>query len=503
VSVFKRTLVANRGEIALRLIRTLRDLQVESVAIFSEEDRSAAHVRAADYAVSLEQSGVASYLNAESLLAHARRLGCDSLLPGYGFLSENADFAEACADAGICFIGPSPTAIREMGDKLRARRLMLAAGVPVVPGGDATTLEEALSTAQAIGYPVMLKASHGGGGKGMRLATDEATLVRAFELAKSEALRAFGNDQVYLEKAVLEPRHVEIQVLGDQHGNLVHLFERDCSIQRRHQKVIEETPSPLLSEATRRAMTEAALLAARAVDYYSVGTLEFLVDRDERFYFLEMNTRLQVEHTVTELVTGLDLVACMLRVALGEPLPFTQAGIARRGAALQCRIYAEDPTTGFLPSTGVVQQLRHPEGPSVRVDSALYEGCRVSSEYDPLLAKLCTWGDTREVAIARMRRALAEFRVLGLKTNLGFHTQTLSNADFVGGDYDTGFIARHPELLRPLEPPPGPMLHALVAATHELATRAASHTRPETREARTAETRTLSPWQLAERRVRF
>ncbi|MEN9579384.1 MAG: hypothetical protein RJA70_2393 [Pseudomonadota bacterium] len=466
---FRRVLIANRGEIAVRLSRTLRDLDIESVAVYSPEDRASAHVRLADYAFPLGGRGPQSYLQQERLLEVAREAQCDALLPGYGFLSENASFAQACADASLVFVGPSAQAIADMGDKVRARELMAKAGVPLVPGGAADTLAQAVATAARVGYPILLKAAGGGGGKGMRLVMAEAQLGSAYEQAKGEALRAFGSDIIYIEKAILNPRHVEIQVLGDQHGNVVHLFDRDCSIQRRHQKVIEESPSPNLSENTLNAMTAAALKAARAVNYYSVGTFEFLVDQNQDFYFLEMNTRLQVEHTVTELVTGIDLVEQMLLVAQGQRLAFSQQEIARRGFALECRVYAEDPSVGFLPSSGRVSQLRQPEGPYVRVDGCLFEGSEVSREFDPLLAKVCTWGDTRAQAIARMKRALAEFRLTGPRTNLSFHERAIRHPNFISGRYDTGFIAAHPELcqLEPLsEVTRGQVLAAACAATN-------------------------------------
>lgn len=445
----RRTLVANRGEIAVRLMRTLRDLGIESVAVYAEDDATSAHVRAADFAMPLSGVGAASYLGQSQLLDVAIKTKCDSVLPGYGFLSENHEFATACKANGLCFVGPAPEAIEQMGDKLRARQLMAAAGVPIVPGGPAGNLTEAINAANQIGYPVLLKAANGGGGKGMRLVDDDSSMASAYEQARGEARRAFGSDVVYVEKAISGPRHVEIQVLADQHGNAVHLFERDCSVQRRHQKVIEESPSPQLRSETLEAMTGAALAAVRAVNYHSVGTLEFLVDDNQHFYFLEMNTRLQVEHTVTELVTGVDLVEQMLLVASGEPLELRQEGLSRRGAAIQCRLYAEDPENGFLPSTGDVTQLQQPGGPFVRVDSCLREGQRVGSEYDPLLAKVCTWAPTRAQALRRMSRALGEMRLSGPTTNLEFLQRALVCPAFESGQYDTAMIASHPELTSP------------------------------------------------------
>ncbi len=445
--MFSRVLIANRGEIALRLARGLRDLKIKSVAVYNSGDQKAPHVRAADFAYPLSQPGAAGYLDQARLLQIATEAKCDAVLPGYGFLSENADFAQACADSDLCFVGPSPDAIRTMGDKLAARRVMARAGVPLVPGGDAPSVADAEKVATAVGYPVLLKAAHGGGGKGMRLVHSASELPAAYAMAESESDRAFGSGVIYVEKALLGARHVEVQVLADQHGNAVHLFERDCSIQRRHQKVVEETPSPQLSKETLHAMTAAAISAVAEVNYFSAGTLEFLVDQNQNFFFLEMNTRLQVEHTVTEMVTGIDLVEQMLLVAAGSKLSFTQDDIERRGHAIQCRIYAEDPETGFLPSSGTISQISEPSGPHVRLDSGIREGHEVTSEFDPLLAKLCVWGPSRAQAIARLARALSEFQFLGPKTNLGFHSRLLSSPDFCSGHYDTGFIEAHPELL--------------------------------------------------------
>ena len=380
--MFKKVLIANRGEIAVRVARTLREMGISPVAVYSEADRDALHVRVADEAYEIGPAAAAeSYLRIDKLMDVARRAGCDGLHPGYGFLSENPKLPAACEAAGITFIGPPASAMRAMGLKTAAREKMASAGVPVVPGGSADTLEQAKKTAAEIGYPVMLKATAGGGGKGMRLVSSEAELSSALDRAKSEAKKAFGDETVYLEKAIIRPRHVEIQVLGDKHGNVVHLFERDCSIQRRHQKVVEESPCPAIDDAIVQRMGETAVQGAKAVGYYSAGTFEFLLSQDKSFYFLEMNTRLQVEHPITELCTGFDLVREMIRIAAGEELGFEQADVTRRGAAIECRVYAEDPSTGFLPSPGVIQKLRTPAGPGVRDDSGAYEGCTISGNY--------------------------------------------------------------------------------------------------------------------------
>jgi acetyl-CoA carboxylase biotin carboxylase subunit len=445
--VLRKILIANRGEIAVRIARTLREMGITSVAVYSDADREALHVRVADEAYPIGAApAVESYLRIDKLLDVARRAGCDGIHPGYGFLSENPALPEACEAAGIRFVGPPASAMRAMGLKTAARERMAAAGVPIVPGGSATTLEEARATAARIGYPVMLKASAGGGGKGMRLVEGEAELGAALERARSEARKAFGDDSVYLEKAILRPRHVEIQVLGDREGELVHLFERDCSIQRRHQKVVEETPCPAIDDATVARMGEVAVRGAAAVGYYSAGTFEFLLAEDGSFYFLEMNTRLQVEHPITELVTGVDLVREMLRIASGEKLAWTQAGIARRGAAIECRVYAEDPRT-FLPSPGTIRTLRTPAGPGVRDDGGAYEGATISPFYDPLVSKLSVWAPTRAEAAARMRRALGEYVVAGIRTNLAFHERLFRHPEFVAGRYDTGFIERNRDAL--------------------------------------------------------
>jgi acetyl-CoA carboxylase biotin carboxylase subunit len=453
----RRVLVANRGEIAVRVMRTLRELDIESVAVFSDVDRRAAHVLMADRAVAIGPAPAAqSYLDIERILDACRASGADAVHPGYGFLSENARFADACASAGVAFIGPPASAMRLMGSKTQARAAVTAAGLPVVPGDSGPDgagfpdAERAARAAQAIGFPVLIKASAGGGGKGMRLVPDPAGFASAFESARREAQAAFGDGTVYLERAVVRPRHVEIQVFADGRGNAIHLGERDCSIQRRHQKVIEEAPSPAVSAALRERMGQAAVRAALACDYVGAGTVEFLLASDGAFYFLEMNTRLQVEHPVTEMIHGVDLVAWQIAVARGEPLPFTQAEIdaRRRGAAVECRVYAEDPER-FLPSPGTISHLRVPGGPFVRDDSGVYEGWTVPVHYDPLLSKLITWGDDRAQALQRMRRALDEYVVRGIRTNLAFHRRMLRHERFLAGEYDTGFIERERAALQP------------------------------------------------------
>jgi len=435
-----KVLIANRGEIAVRIARALRELSLPSVAVYTDADQDALHVRRADSAVRIGE-GRAAYLDAERIVAAARTAGAWGIHPGYGFLSESAELSSACERAGLVFIGPPASAIYEMGDKTRARQRMQDAGVPVVPGGPADTLERAKATALRVGYPVLLKASAGGGGKGMRRVDSEAELERALERTQSEAEKSFGDGTVYIEKAITSARHVEIQVLGDRHGNLVHLFERDCSLQRRHQKIVEETPCPVLSEATRAAMCQVALTGARAIGYFSAGTFEFLLGGDQSFYFLEMNTRLQVEHPITELVTGVDLVHEMVRIADGQPLSFD--GVERRGVALEARVYAEDPAQGFLPAPGRIEHLAAPSGPFVRNDSGVGSGSWVSPEFDPMLSKLCVWAPTRAVALARMRRALSEYTVLGVSTNLDFLTRLLEHPRVIAGDYDTNFVEQH------------------------------------------------------------
>jgi acetyl-CoA carboxylase biotin carboxylase subunit len=469
-----KVLIANRGEIACRVIRACRELDLRTVAVYSDADKSAVHVRMADEAVHIGPPPAReSYLVAEKIVDAIKQTGANGVHPGYGFLSENAAFAEAVAAAGATFIGPPPSAIRAMGGKTAARALMQAAGVPVVPGDNGEggkgfpDAAAAKAAAAKVGYPVMLKAAAGGGGRGMRLVDSEDKLEAALAGAQREAKAAFGDDTVYLEKAIVRPRHIEIQVFGDEHGGAVHLYERDCSIQRRNQKVIEESPSPAIDQETRMKMGEVAVRAAKSVGYVGAGTIEMLYDGASRgFYFLEMNTRLQVEHPVTELVTGVDLVHWQLAVAQGEKLPLAQEAIPRRGHAIECRVYAEDPVK-FLPSPGTITSLRVPSGPNIRDDSGVTEGSVISVHYDPMISKLCTWGETRDQAIGRMRRALAEYHVGGIKTNLPFHRQVMRHPAFIAGETDTGFIDRHKATLQPATPDEeAAELAAIVAAAH-------------------------------------
>ncbi len=444
--MFRKILIANRGEIAVRIIRTCRAMGIPTVAVYSEADRPGLHVRLADEAIAIGPASAAeSYLSIERVLGAARAVGADAIHPGYGFLSENPKFAKACQDAGVTFIGPPSSAMELMGSKTAARDVMQQAGVPVVPGSsNIGSPEEALAVAGQMGYPVMIKASAGGGGKGMRLVASAEELPAAWERAGSEALAAFGDATVYIEKAIPRPRHIEVQVLADAHGNVVHLGERECSLQRRHQKVVEESPSPLFAERPeiREALCNAAIQAARAAGYVNAGTVEFLADQEGTFYFLEMNTRLQVEHPVTELVTGIDLVAEQIRVAAGQPLRFAQSDIRFSGAAVECRVYAEDPANNFFPSPGKITTLREPAGPGIRIDSAAYPGWEVPLHYDPLIAKLCAWGPSRDDALNRLRAALAEYQVTGIQTTLGFFRDVIDDPAFRAGDLDTGFIAR-------------------------------------------------------------
>ena len=442
--MFDKVLIANRGEIAVRVMRTLREMGVRSVAVYSEADAQSLHVRYADEAYCVGPAPSAqSYLRADVILDVARRSGAQAIHPGYGFLSENASFAEACAAAGIVFIGPPASAIVAMGEKTQARRIMMAAGVPVVPGTEhpIPTAEEALEISRGIGFPVLVKAAAGGGGKGMRRVDHEADFLAAFAGAQREAQNAFGNGDCYIEKWIVRPKHVEIQVLADTHGNVVHLFERECSVQRRHQKVVEESPCPVLRDDVRQAMGEVAVKAARAVDYVGAGTCEFLVDKDENFYFLEMNTRLQVEHPITEAVTGVDLVEQQLLVAAGGTLPFRQEDLRQTGHAIEIRVYAEDPAKNFLPSPGRITELRAPQGHGVRDDNGFYAGSVVPPYYDPMIAKFIVHGADRERARARMLRCLDEYVVQGVETNLHFLKDCLRHPEFVDGSYDTGVVS--------------------------------------------------------------
>ncbi|MEP6945658.1 MAG: acetyl-CoA carboxylase biotin carboxylase subunit [Acidobacteriota bacterium] len=442
--MFKKILIANRGEIACRVIRACRELKIATVAVYSDADRDALHVRMADEAIHIgPPQSSESYLIAHKIIEAASASGAEAIHPGYGFLSENANFVREVTKAGLTFIGPPPEAMEGLGGKISARKIAIEAGVPIVPGTTERlrSFEEAKSTALDIGYPVMLKASAGGGGKGMRLVFEESELKSALENAQAEALAGFGDDAVYVEKAVVKPRHIEIQIFSDTHGNHVYLAERECSIQRRHQKVVEEAPSPINSAELRSRMGESAVRIAKAVNYVGAGTVEFLVsDIDRSFYFLEMNTRLQVEHPVTEMITGIDLVREQISVAWGERLSFTQDDVQITGHAIECRIYAEDPETNFMPSPGQITRLRLPHGPGVRDDGGVYEGAEVSIYYDPMISKLAVHGRDRTEAIDRMRRALMEYEVGGIKTTLPFFRELMEDEVFQSGDLDTGFI---------------------------------------------------------------
>ncbi len=464
-----KVLIANRGEIAVRIIRACRELGYPTVAVYSEPDRTALHVVYADQAIPIGPApSRESYLRIDRILDAAKKSGADAIHPGYGFLSENAGFARACRDAGLLFIGPSPESIDAMGSKTEARSRMQAAGVPVVPGlvDPVKSFDEIAAFARLSGFPIMIKAAAGGGGKGMRRIDREEDLLPSFERVTSEAVSFFGDGSVYAEKFIESPRHIEVQVLGDQHGNIVHIGERECTLQRRHQKVVEESPSPVVDAPLREKLGAMAVKAAAAVDYYSTGTIECLMGPDREFYFLEMNTRLQVEHPVTEMVWGVDLVKEQLRVARGEKLTFTQGDLKPTGHAIECRIYAEDPARRFAPSPGLIRYINLPEGPGVRNDQGVYAGYTVPVFYDPMLSKLIVHGPTREAAIARMRRALAEYRVEGIMTTIPFFTYIMNNPDFIAGEFDTGFIDRIlPQIdLAPLPVDPRQRDAAIVAA---------------------------------------
>lgn len=458
--MFKKVLIANRGEIAVRILRACRELGIETVAVYSDVDRNAIHVRNADEAYPIGPApSRESYLRIDKILDVARRSSADAIHPGYGFLAERSDFAEACADNGIVFIGPKPSAIASMGDKAVARATVQKAGVPVVPGTEGEgglRDEEIINIAPQIGFPLLVKATAGGGGKGMRRVENMEALKGALASARREAESAFGDGAVYLEKLVAGARHIEIQLLADTHGNVIHLNERECSLQRRHQKIIEEAPSTAVDDDLRARMGDVAVKAAQAVDYVNAGTIEFLVDKNKNFYFLEMNTRLQVEHPVTELVTGIDIVKEQLRIARGRQLRYTQEDINISGWALECRITAEDAFNNFMPSTGRITRLSIPTGPGIRVDSSLYHNLEVTPYYDPLIAKLICWGETRGAAILRMRRALEEFRIIGIKTNIPFHHRMMESTRFMSGTFDTTFVEEefkideevNPELMR-------------------------------------------------------
>ncbi|MFN8791812.1 MAG: acetyl-CoA carboxylase biotin carboxylase subunit [Bdellovibrionales bacterium] len=449
---FKKILIANRGEIAIRITRACRELNISSVAIFSDADRDSLHVFLADEAFNVGPApSKESYLNMDRILAVAKEAGVDAIHPGYGFLSENTNFARACKKAGIVFIGPTPENIEAMGDKLSAKALMKKAKVPTVPGSDGgvESLEEAQAVARKIGYPIIIKASAGGGGKGMRVVKKDDELESAFRACRSEGQNYFADPTVYIEKFINDPKHIEIQVFGDTHGNVVHLFERECSVQRRHQKIIEEAPSPSVPHEVRLKMGDAAVRAAQQINYVGAGTIEFIFDNQTKeFYFMEMNTRLQVEHPITEQTTGFDLVREQISVAAGNPLSFKQADIKQKGHAIECRICAEDPIT-YKPHPGVIGACRHPQGPFLRVDSYAYPGYEVPIYYDPMIAKVITWGETREEAIDRMQRALTEFVLTGIKTNIVLHKTILNHPKFRDGSYTTQFIEKNFEVIEP------------------------------------------------------
>lgn len=443
--MFNKVLIANRGEIAVRIIRACRELGIRTVAVYSTADRSALHAQIADEAICIGPPATKdSYLNAQAILAACEITGAQAVHPGFGFLSENAAFARLCARCGVEFIGPSAETIEQMGDKARAKATMVAAGVPVIPGseGIVSSSQEAIEVAEKIGYPVMVKASAGGGGRGIRLASSQEELASAVVAASQEAKSFFGDDGVYIEKFITNPRHVEIQVLADKQGNTLHLGERDCSMQRRNQKVLEESPSPVMTPELRARMGAAAVKAAQACGYYSAGTIEFLVDASGEFYFMEMNTRIQVEHPVTELVTGVDLVGWQLKIADGQALTLTQDDIQLTGHAIECRINAESPQYGFRPAPGKIHGLHLPGGPGVRIDSAVYQGCEITPYYDSMIAKLIVYAPSRKEAIAKMKWALAEFLVDGVDTNIDFQLNLVKDAEFESGAYDIGFLGR-------------------------------------------------------------
>jgi 3-methylcrotonyl-CoA carboxylase alpha subunit len=466
-----RLLIANRGEIAVRIAKACRELGIESVAVYSDADASALHVRTADRAVRIGPAPASeSYLSVDALMEAARRVSADAIHPGYGFLSERPALPRACEKAGIIFVGPPADAMERMGSKIGARALMQQAGVPVVPGETPRDQSDTgvLTAARSLGYPVLVKASAGGGGKGMRSVANDKDAAAAIGAARREALAAFGDGTLYVERLIVRPRHVEIQILADHHGEVVHLFERECSIQRRHQKIVEETPSPALGPAMRQRMGDAAVAAAKATGYRNAGTIEFLVEGEgdpARFYFLEMNTRLQVEHPVTEAVTGVDLVRAQLTIAQGGALPWTQADLTQRGHAIECRVYAEDPDEDFLPQAGPLVLYREPSGPGVRIDAGVSEGDRVGVEYDPLLAKLIAFGETREAARVRAVNALRAYPILGIRTNIPFLIRLLDHPDFRSGRLHTGMVDEHlAELSSPTAPPPEAFAAAAMAA---------------------------------------
>ncbi len=448
--MIRKVLIANRGEIALRVMRSCREMGIRTVAVFSEADRTSLHVSYADEAYCIGAPvAKESYLNIEKIIQVAHKCNADAIHPGYGFLSENASFARKCKQEGLLFIGPAAETMEMMGDKIAARKCMIAAGVPVVPGIQEPLKDaaEAIRLCNEIGYPVMLKASMGGGGKGMRIIREEKEVEEAFTTARSESRSSFGDDTVYLEKYIEEPHHIEFQILGDNFGNVIHLFERECSVQRRNQKIVEESPSPFLNDQLRRQMGEKAVAAAKSVNYSGAGTIEFLVDKYCNFYFLEMNTRLQVEHPITEEVVGVDLVKEQICIADNQPLSLKQEELRQSGHAIECRICAEDADNGFIPSPGIIRQLTEPTGIGVRIDSSVYEGYEIPVFYDPMIGKLIVWATNRQYAIERMRRVLYEFKITGLKTNLGYLKRIMYNPDFVKGEYDTQFIDKNARML--------------------------------------------------------
>ncbi len=466
-ALFKKILVANRGEIAVRIVRACAEMGIKSAAIYSDADRSALHVKKADEAYNVGPDPVGGYLNAHRIVNLAVTTGCDALHPGYGFLSENPELAEVCARRGVTFIGPPPEVIRCMGDKVRARRAMAEAGIPVIPGSDhsLSDVAEAAELARRIGYPVMLKATNGGGGRGIRRCDSEDELRRSFERVVSEATKAFGSADVFLEKFIARPRHIEVQILADRYGSIVHLYERDCSIQRRHQKLVETAPSPQLTEDQRMQVCNFAVRAARAAGYQNAGTVEFLFDHDDRFHFMEMNTRLQVEHTVTEQITGIDIVQEQINIAAGARLGFSQSEVQRRGFAIQFRINAEDPKNDFLPGFGRITRYYAPGGPGVRTDAAIYTGYEFPRHYDSMCAKLTVWALEWDKAVARAARALRDTGVAGVKTTIPYHLQILRTAEFRAGRFDTGFVEQHPELVNyTARRPPAHIATAVAAA---------------------------------------
>jgi len=465
--VIKKILVANRGEIAVRIVRACSEMGIKSVAIYTDADRQALHVKKADEAYNVGSDPVVGYLNAHNIVNLAVASGCDALHPGYGFLSENPELAEICARRGIKFIGPNAKVIRQMGDKIQARNAMMSAGIPCTPGseGNLADLEEARVLAKKIGYPVMLKATNGGGGRGIRRCNDEKELLGNYDRVISEASKAFGKPEVFLEKCIVNPRHIEVQILGDSRGNVIHLFERDCSIQRRNQKMIEIAPSPQLSKAQREYIGNLAVKAAKVVNYENAGTVEFLLAADNSFYFMEMNTRLQVEHTVTESITGIDIVQEQIRIADGLELQYKQKDVQYRGFAMEFRINAEDPKNGFLPSFGKITRYYAPGGPGVRIDAAMYSGYVIPPYYDSMCAKLTVWALTWESVVERGRRALNDMVVYGVKTTIPYYQEILKHKDFRAASFDTSFVEAHPELVNYATEFPPELFAAAISAT--------------------------------------